>query len=765
MQKWARIVLITLTVFTGFFIYVVRDLEFDYDYEKYFPKSDDSMVHFEQFRKEYGEDSNFLLIGLENKSGIFNIDFLKQVKAFGDELKADTIVEFIASPVHNCGYFKKAGLNGLSFKPYLNLNLPEISVEDSLRIFQNEQFLGSILSKNGQSICLFVRTQSNLNKKEAAHVLKLIDDKKEKFNFSGFHLAGRVLAQTYIVDKMIWELVLFISASIFLLVGFLYISFRSWWGVVIPLTVVLVAIVWTLAIMLFTGKSFDLLMVMLPTIIFVVGMSDLVHLLAKYLDELRQGKEKFEAIKVAFKEVRWATFLTSLTTAIGFFSLTFANITPIKEFGIYAGISVFVAYFLAFTFLPSVLVLVNPPQKLIESPKNNFWDKFLRKWLISIFNNKSKIIFITVGLVIIGVFTANALKIDNYLLEDLSNSDPVKKDVIYFEENYSGLRPFEAEIIAKKESGVISFEFLNELQKIEYYLKTEYTQEGVGFLISPTTLIKEANFIKKGSKSKYRKLPKTQRRFDALKRQIKKGADQLGQVELGNGFNLVSNDSMKCRITGKLRDVGGFNIGLENKKLEAFIAENINSEILDFRLTGTAVLIDKNNGTLAKDLMFSLLFAFTIIAFVVGVMFKNVKIALLSLVPNILPLLLVTVVMFIGGIDLKISTSLIFTLAFGIAVDDTIHLLSKYKLEQKKGRSHLYALKRSYLSSGKAIIVTSLILVGGFLTLLFSTFTSTFYMGLLVSVTLILALILDLMVMPLIMLYGLGSVMKSKSNY
>ena len=157
---------------------------------------------------------------------------------------------------------------------------------------------------------------------------------------------------------------------------------------------------------------------------------------------------------------------------------------------------------------------------------------------------------------------------------------------------------------------------------------------------------------------------------------------------------------------------------------------------------------------MALNLVKGLLIAFVIIGFIVGFMFKSIKLAILTLVPNVLPLLIVTFVMYISGIDLKISTSLIFTLAFGISVDDTLHLLAKYKLEIKKGSSHSLALKRSYLSSGKAIIVTTLILVGGFLTLLFSSFASTFYMGLLVSITLIFAVVLDLLIMPLIILYG-----------
>ena len=756
MIKWALSILLLFTILTGIFLYQLQNLDFDYDYEKYFPKSDNSKIHYEKFKKQYSADSDFLVLGIENKQGIFQKDFLEAVKKMGDEFKGDSLIKFVASPVHNCGYYKKAGLGGLLFKPYLDLTKGSISKRDSLFIYNNEKLVGSLLSKDGKSLCVYLQTKENLNKQEGNHILNLIQQKKSEYNFDGFKVAGRVLAQTYFVKKMITELGIFISSSIVLLVGFLYISFRSWWGIVIPLIIVIVSIIWTLAIMLFTGKSFDLLMVMLPTIIFVVGMSDLVHLLTKYIDELRLGKKKSQALKVAFKEVRWATFLTSLTTSIGFFSLVSANILPIKEFGIYAGISVFVAYFLAFTLLPSVLILVKPPKKLIKSSNSNFWDKYLRVWFLNVLRNKKKVFFITLLLAIIGVFTANSLKINNFILEDLSNNDPIKKDVIYFEENYSGLRPFEAEIRTQDSSGVLGFSFLCELQKLETYLRENYTQEGVGFLTSPLTLVKEANFIKKGSKPKHRVLPQTARRLNSLIKQMKRGSENFEEIDINANLNLISLDSMSCRLTGKIRDVGGLKIKEENSKLEQFLKENINPNILQIRLTGTAVLIDNNNSTLATNLILGLIFAFAIIALVVGIMFRSLKIAILSLVPNVLPLLLLTTVMWITGIDLKISTSLIFTLAFGIAVDDTIHLLSKYKLERRKGRSHLYALKRSYLSSGKAIVVTSLILVGGFLTLLFSSFTSTFYMGLLVSVTLIIAITLDLMIMPLIMLYGLA---------
>lgn len=755
MQKLAKGTLLVIGLLTAFFIWETRKLSFDYDYEKYFPKEDSSMQEFEAFRDEYGGDSDFLLVGLKNKAGIFDVDFLKKVKAYGDLLAKDTLVDFVASPVHNCGYYKKAGLNGVVFKPYLDLTKSNISSSDSLFMLGNNQLIGSVLSSKVDAVCLFIETAPNLNKEEAKHIIALVENSVDQFGFDEFRFAGRVLAQTYFVETMIGELGIFISSSMLLLVGFLYISFRSWWGVVIPLVVVIVSIIWTLAIMIYTGKSFDLLMVMLPTIIFVVGMSDLVHLLTKYLDELRKGNPKMTALKTAFKEVRWATFLTSLTTSIGFFALIFANIVPIREFGIYAGVSVFVAYFLAFTLLPSVLAIVEPPKKLLASEQSNFWDKYLRFSFVWVFNNKVKVGLFTLAITVLGVFTANNLQIDNFLLEDLDDNDPIKRDVLFFENNFSGLRPFEAQVTAVR-SNVFDFEFLQELEKVEQYLHANYTEEGVGFLISPLAIVKEANFIKRGSQNEDRRLPKTERRHKTLMKLINQGANQSSSgLKAFGSFNFISSDSLSCRITGKVKDVGGLAIKGENAEFSEFINNNINPDILKVKLTGTALLIDKNNATLAKSLLLGLVLAFAIIGCVIAFMFRSLKIALLSLIPNVLPLLLVTVVMWLGDIDLKISTSLIFTLAFGIAVDDTLHLLAKYKIEINKGRSHLYALKRSYLSSGKAILVTSLILIGGFLTLMFSSFTSTFYMGLLVSVTLIFAVVLDLMIMPLIMQYGL----------
>jgi predicted RND superfamily exporter protein len=176
------------------------------------------------------------------------------------------------------------------------------------------------------------------------------------------------------------------------------------------------------------------------------------------------------------------------------------------------------------------------------------------------------------------------------------------------------------------------------------------------------------------------------------------------------------------------------------------------SGYIGFNITGTAHLIDVNNSYISKNVLEGLLIAFGVIGLIVGFMFRSIKLVLFSLIVNVMPLLMIGGIMGLMGIDLKMSTAIIFTIAFGIAVDDTIHFLSKLRHELKQGKSMLYAMKRSYLSTGKAIMVTSLILCGGFLTLALSDFLGTANIGKLISLTLLFAVLSDLVLLPALLL-------------
>ena len=189
-----------------------------------------------------------------------------------------------------------------------------------------------------------------------------------------------------------------------------------------------------------------------------------------------------------------------------------------------------------------------------------------------------------------------------------------------------------------------------------------------------------------------------------------------------------------------------------NARLEQFIRSNVDSSLVALKITGTSLLIDKNNQYLTQNMMEGLGIAFLVIAVIVALLFRSLRMIIIVLIPNVIPLIVVAAIMGYFGITLKLSTSIIFTIAFGIAVDDTIHFISKLKLELDKGKSLLYALKRTYISTGKAIIVTTIILAGGFLTLILSSFGGTYYTGLLVSLTLVLAVLADLTLLPALLI-------------
>lgn len=747
--KISKFTILISSVIVIISIYFASKIGFDYDYAKYFPKDSEAKDFFENYQKEFGSDNDFILIGITNKNGVFNKDFLNKIKILGDSILTNPNINFIVSPTHNLNYIKIGGFSGFIQKPYIDTNFTNLYF-DSIAIYKAPKLMGNIFSNNSPSISIFVQTKNNMAKIPSDKLLSDLDKWIKELYFDEFHIAGRIVAQTYYIKKMMSETAIFITTSIVLVVILLWIAFKNFWGVLIPLLTVIFAIITSIAIMQILGKSFDLLMIMLPTIIFVVGMSDLVHFLSKYIDELRNGESKLKALVIAYKEIALATFLTSITTAIGFFSLISADIIPIQEFGIYSGISVIIAYCFAFTFLPAVYVLIPAPIILDQNIYPINWRKKLIKLFIWNIKNYKKVIFVYSLLIIFCLFASYNLKVNNYLLEDLNENDPVRNDFIFFEKNFSGVRPFELKITAKNNTKILDFKNAQSIQQIENYISKNYTNKGVGFIISPIEPIKMGYYLKHKNNINYYCLPKTPKKYTSILKQINTFQNKFTNSNIQT--NLISKDSLIGRISGKIEDIGGHAIKHENDKFYSFINDSVNNPNLSINLTGTAVLIDKNNETLAKQLLIGLLYALLLIGIIMALVFKSFKMVIISLIPNIIPLLAIAGLMYVLDFDIKISTTLFFTLAFGIAVDDTIHLLSKFKLELSKGYSIFYALKRSYTSSGKAIIITSIIICGGFFTLIASNFSSIYLMGMFVSFALLIAVLTDLTLLPLILL-------------
>ena len=742
---WKKVAFVTVgSIFflTFIHLYFISQLKLDYDFESFFPMGDEDLTYYQAFREKFENDNDYLLIGFQHEPGIFEPAFLQKVDSFSGELDNHKSVVSLASPTRLFNpVFSPAGL----FKiPVLHVNEPTRYRQDSIRIYKDRKWVGSFFAEDGKALALFLRHTPLIQKTEADSLVIAIEQLAKKYQLSPFFLAGKAKAQGVYIDKMKFELIVFLSISVVLVTTFLIIAYRSFWNVIVPLVVVILSVIWILGLMGIFNKPLDVMLVLLPSIMFVVAMSDVVHILTKYIEELRAGLTRLEALKITLKEVGLATFLTSLTTAVGFLTLFTASIKPIREFGLYTAIGVFVAFLLAFSLLPAILILIKKPTVVNKEKNRRRWLLFLMKTFGAILNNYRAIFYFFLVVIVVALIGISRIEINTFLLEDISEDDPLRKEFVFFDNQFGGYRPLEIAIDVKDSSrNIFDWEILEELEKVENYLIDTYQGRNI---ISPLQAVKSLNQAVNGGLVEHFKLPDD--RDD--RRKIEKN---LRYLKSNNAdLKLFADDYRKSRFSGKTKDIGSKMSLARNAGLEQFIRSNIDSTLVQIKITGTSLLIDKNNQYLTQNMMEGLGIAFLVIAVIVAMLFRSLRMIIIVLIPNVIPLIVVAAIMGYFGITLKLSTSIIFTIAFGIAVDDTIHFISKLKLELDKGKSLLYALKRTYLSTGKAIIVTTIILAGGFLTLILSSFGGTYYTGLLVSLTLGLAVLADLSLLPVLLI-------------
>jgi predicted RND superfamily exporter protein len=738
-KRLAIFALVFVAISTIVALWQLRNINFDYEFEDYFPKADTEFAFYDNYRNPYGSDNDYVLLSIEREEGVFNNDFLLTVDSFARALKQVPYVTEVVSPTQL--FYPINTAFGYQKVNWFHLNDPARLVDDQARIVQSNELMGNFIATNQKSLRVVVTTEFGLSKNKSDETVQAINALIADYPFEQVRPAGRIYGQQYYIDKMQYELVGFTSISLIIITLFLWFAFRAGWGVLAPLTVVAVSVLWLLGFMTYLGKSFDLMSSLLPTIMFVVGISDAVHIISRYLEELRAVPVKKRALKIAFTQVGKATFLTSVTTAFGFLTLMTSGINPVRDFGIYTAIGVMFAFAITFMLLPAILLLLPLPVKTLERGQSQFWNKVMFgvfKWIVG---KPKQVLWISAGITLIAFWGISRVSVNNYLLEDLSAGDPMRKNFEFFEAHYGGARPFEVSIVATDNSSLITLERLRAIAELESLFAEEFELNG---LLGINTVMRNLNRAQHGGDSAFYTVPETTQDLKRIKKGLKR-AQKSGQLQM-----VLTPNQDSTRLSAQVKDFGGLGFAARYDRIQPQIDALAEAHNLGIRYTGMAYLIDKNNESLATNLMTSLLVAFGVIALIMGGIFKSVRMVLITLVPNMLPLILIGGVMGMLGIDLKVSTSIIFTIAFGIAVDDTIHYVSKLRMELDKGRSVLYALKRTSISTGKAIVLTSLILISGFVALVFSNFASTFYIGLLVSLTLVFAVLADLFLLPVL---------------
>ncbi len=739
-KKFAWPILIGFIVFTSLFAFQLRTIRFDYDFEKFFPMEDSETKFFYEHRAKFESDNDFLLIAIENKSGIFDLHFLKKVDRYVEQLGKLDMVNSVTSITRQQQVFLLPTGSAVT-KPYINLDSNNL-VKDSISIYNSKELINTIVSADGTSLCLFIKHEDYISKKKSDSLLESVHELTEKFNFEKIFVAGRVVGQSFYINKMNYEMFLYFGLSGILMIVFLFIAFRSAWGIFIPLVILVGSLIWIVGLMGLFNQPVNIILTTLPCVMFVVAMSDVIHLTSRYLDALRVDDDKAGAMIIAIKEVGMSTFLTSLTTAIGFFSLYFVNIEPIRVYGIVLGVGVLIAFFLTIVTLPALFYIFPSPNYIIKKKESHFWAQYLRKWFVIILRRRAVIIISVLSVTVVCFIGLMKIEANNYLMDDMRADEPLKQDFNYLDEHYGGIRPLEMAVILKDTSK--SFwdkDVLLEISKVEDFLENNY---GAEVKQSLAQTVKVMNRSSHAGLNEYYEIPTSNKTLKSYKRKLK-------FADRGKFYaSLIDSNETVTRISGGIGDLGNTIMTKKNKSLEQFLTKLDSKDWLEFKLTGTSHLLDKNMSYLASSLVKGLLLSIGIVALIMGIIYRSVTMLIISIIPNVIPLVIVAGIMGYFGITLKTSTAIIFTIAFGIAVDDTIHFLGKFKHELMKGKSKIYALKRSYLTTGKAMIMTSLILCSGFLLLMLSTFMGTFYMGMLLSMTLIFALILDMTLLPVL---------------
>jgi len=743
-EKKSRIGIIIILLLTLLSIIPLRSLKFDFNIEKLFPHDDPELAFFQEFQYQFRSeiDDEFIFIGLKNRSGIFKQDFLKKTDSLTKFIsRQENILKIYSLTAFNLIYFNKEEINA---KPLIHLNNPELYESDSAYLFQSKEYRDLLISKDGRSIAIAAFNKQNLTNLQKDQLLDGIQNKMTDLGFDETHLTAKIRVERIYIKEIEKNLKKYLLISLSLICVALYIMFKSVKAITLPLIVIVVSLLWSLSFISVTGHSLDIISSLLPPILAAICMSDIIHISTHYIEQLRSGLDKKEALNKTYKEIGLATFFTCCTVAAGFITLGITDIIPIRNFGFFAAVGIMLAFGITMIGLYAYYSFSPVPKVVFEKNADSRWNIFLAFSFRTILKNK-KLVFILLGILSgLSLFFANKIEINSSLLQEIPKGNPMLDDYKFMEKDFSGTRPFELALsIPDNKTSFFDIDKMKEVEKIETFLKDSC---GVGYIISPLSLFRGANKAFNGGENASFLLPKSQQ-------EVKRYYEGITQTEYADEMeHYMLMDGSRLRISGRLPNLSVKEFKPIKKKIDDFFTSKKSEFGFSYQLTGSAVLLDKVTYSLTENLFTGILFDVLIISLIALFLLRNWIVTIIVLIPNIVPLVFMAGVMGLIGINLKADTSVIFAIALGLAVDDTIHFMSRLRLELSKGLSLPYAVKRTYLSTGKAIVITTLVLLSGFLTLLSSSFGGTFYIGLLISICLFCAMILELTITPLLIL-------------
>lgn len=711
----------------------MSSLKINYLFENFFPKNDTDYIAYKAFRQNFTNDDRFVQIAFSLDKGIFNSSSIEKIDSIEQVILAQEKVMEIQSllktkiPV-------KTPLGWISAS--ILKNNPSTLQEDSAKIMANPKLRGNLISEDGSYYAIQLKMIDSTSDNENRILVEFLEQTMEDHGIEKYHLGGFINTQVNYIRLLEGEFPMAAATSAISMCLILLILYRSYKNALLPTMTVVASMLLFFGYLGLIGRDLNITSTLFITIITIVAVSDIVHLQTYYHKYLRKGLERGKAIQQALSDTAISLLMTSVTTAIGFFTFLSSGIPHIRTFGIDAGIGVIIAFLIAIT-LGSVLLYHFPPtpQRLEKEKSEKHWDKFLHRVYLLGKNHKYTIYFVTFLILVASFFGIKNIQSNQFLSGNFDPSTQIKKDFNFFESQFGGIRALEMHLKPLNGKKITDLEILNDIEKLEVYLESVHE---VAAPLSPASWIKSQSQAVAGGRSSSYQLPQDQEAIEYL----------LINDTRGDRKSVISLDGDAGRLIAKMHDIGSDAADSLHREINTWAIENIDTSLISLNITGSALLIDKNNDNLLKEMVNSLALAFISISLLMALLFRRGKMILISIIPNIIPLIAVAGVMGWLGIPLNAATSLIFTIGFVIAIDDTIHFLARFRREYQGRNSLELSLKNTLNHTGKAILHTTIILIVVYTASMLSNFTEIAQHAILVAATLVFALLSDFFLLP-----------------
>lgn len=760
--------LIVLGLLTAFFAWRASFIEQSYSYARALPVDDPAYIDYEKLKELYGEDGNVMVLGFRD-ADFYTLKKFNGWYALSEKIKSLEGIQDVLSATTLYNIQRNDSLSRFDFIPILKQKPSRQEELDSIKeVIRSLPFYEGLIFNSDSNATLMAITfdKDHLNSKKRiaiANDIKKMGDEFAKANNLELHYSGMPYIRTAFMQKVSKEMILFLILAVVVTFVILFLFFRSLIAVFFSIFVCLIGVIVSLGTLELFDFKLTLLSTLIPPLILVIGIPNCIFIINKYQEELLRHGNKIKALSRTIEKVAMSNFLANVTTAIGFGVFYFTNSSMLVEFGIVASINVLATYAISHVLLPIIYsFLPAPAPKYTKHLQNKHISRVMRI-VDDLVHHHRKAIYVTITIItLISIYGITKVHVNGYLVDDLPKKDPLYEHLHFFERNFHGVMPFEVNIDTKKANGVFADRdgsaaaTLYKIQSLQRMMK-KYEA-----FSKPLSIVEGLKFAYQayndGDPKKYKVLPGAM--------ELAKLRDYTQTVK-GKENKLSSfMDSTKrfTRVSFQMADVGTdsmqklinvirprvdsiFNF---NRETNAWVADSLK---YDVALTGLSHVFVKSNAYLFHHLFVSLLIAIGLILIIGLALFRSIPIVVLSKLPCLIPLAITAGIMGFLGIPFKPSTILIFSIAFGIASDGTIYILTEYRHQLRRlHENRSKAISRTVRELGTSMIYTNIILFFGFAIFAASSFGGTVAMGILISITLLVSLVTNLLLLPSILL-------------